>query len=219
MNFKLWIYYNNQVKLYNNKLYNNKLKVYTKVGDGGETFTLGGIKVRKDDLRIKVYGEIDELTSWIGVIISHLDDVQSMDERNRILEFLKFIQNKLFDTGTVVIGMVIDEIDSWVLEIEKEIDYIESKLKPIRKFILPGGSKLSSFAHVARCVCRRAERSAVELSFKANVDKRIIKFLNRLSDYLFVLARYFNFLLNTEDITRDDSVKRKIKVSVKKEQL
>ncbi|MFN4245323.1 MAG: cob(I)yrinic acid a,c-diamide adenosyltransferase [Brevinematia bacterium] len=192
-----------------------KLKIYTKVGDDGYTFTLGGVKVRKDDLRIKAYGEIDELTSWLSVIVSHVDSIQDSYERERIVNFLNLVQNRLFDTGTLVIGMSIQDVKDWVSDIEKEIDYMEEKLKPIRKFILPGGSKLSSFTHVARCVCRRAEREVVELSSKVEIDKNIIMFLNRLSDYLFVLARYFNFLLNVDDIVRGESIYVKNKIKIK----
>lgn len=199
-----------------------KVKIYTKVGDEGETFTLGGIKVRKNDPRIEAYGDIDELTSWIGVIISHLDEIKDISEKERIVSFLTLIQNRLFDTGTLVIGMKIDDVNEWTTDIEKEIDYIEDKLPPLRKFILPGGSKVSSFVHIARCVCRRAERSVVELSSLVDVDKSIIKFLNRLGDYFFVLARYLNMLLGVKDIVRDESiyVKKKIKIKpVRKDQI
>lgn len=198
-----------------------KFKIYTKVGDFGDTFTLGGLRVRKDDLRIEAYGEIDELTSWIGVVISHLDEIGDNEEVSRIRNFLISIQNKLFDTGTLVIGMELEEVGSWAEEIEKEIDYIEEKLPSLHKFILPIGSKVSSFTHIARCVCRRAERRVVELSSLIDIDVGIIKFLNRLSDYLFVLSRYLNYLAGIGDTLRDESiyVSKKIKIKVKRENI
>ncbi|MCX8029514.1 MAG: cob(I)yrinic acid a,c-diamide adenosyltransferase [Brevinematales bacterium] len=192
-----------------------KLKIYTKIGDSGETYTLGGVKLGKDHIKIDVYGDIDELTSWIGVILSHIDVIQRNDERVRISEFLRLLQNRLFDTGTLVMGGNIEELDIWTAELEKEIDYIEDKLKPIKSFILPGGSKVASFVHIARCVCRRVERKVVSLSKSYEIDKNAIKYLNRLSDYFFVLARYLNYLLGVEDIKREESIYIKKKMKIK----
>lgn len=191
-----------------------KFKIYTKTGDKGQTYTLGGVRVNKDDLKIEVYGEIDELMSWIGVILSYMDELPEGEEKERIIQNLRLIQNRLFDTGTLVIGGKIEELEEWTRDLEEEIDRMDESLPHIKSFILPGGSKLSSLTHVARCVCRRAERRMVSLASKQEFDENAIRYINRLSDYLFVLARYFNFLLGVEDVKRDTSiyVKKKIKI-------
>ncbi|MGC8766756.1 MAG: cob(I)yrinic acid a,c-diamide adenosyltransferase [Brevinematia bacterium] len=201
----------------------SNLKIYTKIGDNGETYTLGGGKVRKSHIKIEVYGEIDELTSWLGVIISHLNDLKFENaseevgkEVERIIDFLVSVQNRLFDTGTLVIGGEIKELESWTSELENEIDYMEGNLEPLKKFILPGGSKISSFIHIARTVCRRAERGVVKLSELYPIDLNAIKYLNRLSDYLFVLARYVNKIVGVKDIIKDESIYVKNKLKIKK---
>ncbi|MGC8869891.1 MAG: cob(I)yrinic acid a,c-diamide adenosyltransferase [Brevinematia bacterium] len=201
----------------------SNLKIYTKIGDNGETYTLGGGKVRKSHIKIEVYGEIDELTSWLGVIISHLNDLKFENaseevgkEVERIINFLVSVQNRLFDTGTLVIGGEIKELESWTSELENEIDYMEGNLEPLKKFILPGGSKISSFIHIARTVCRRAERGVVKLSELYPIDLNAIKYLNRLSDYLFVLARYVNKIVGVKDIIKDESIYVKNKLKIKK---
>ncbi len=192
------------------------MKIYTKIGDSGDTYTLGGGKVTKDHIKIVVYGDIDELTSWLGVVVSLLSEVRdcNSEEVDRLISFVRLNQNRLFDTGSLVIGGDLPEVSGWVEDLEKEIDRMEEKLPKLRKFILPGATKVESFINVARAVCRRAERSVVSLSKQYEIDKEIIKYFNRFSDYLFVLARYVNFLMGTQDIVRDDSVyvrnKRKI---------
>lgn len=198
----------------------SKLKIYTKVGDNGETYTLGGGKVKKSHIKIEVYGDIDELTSWLGVIVSYLSEFEVMadikEEIKRIKDFLILNQNRLFDTGTLVIGGEIKELEEWIKDLEKEIDFIDTKLEPLRKFILPGGSKVSSFLHVARTVCRRAERRVVHLSETYPIDMNAIRYLNRLSDYLFVLARYLNKLLSIEDMVKNESIYVRKGLKIKK---
>jgi cob(I)alamin adenosyltransferase len=194
------------------------MKIYTKIGDNGDTYTLGAGKVSKDHIKIVVYGDIDELTSWLGVIASLLNEVKdcNLDEIDGLISFIRLNQNRLFDTGTLVIGGEIPEVSGWVEELEKEIDRMEEKLPKLRKFILPGATKVEGFINVARSVCRRAERSVVALSKQYEIDKEIIKYLNRFSDYLFVLARYVNFLMNVTDIVRDESIYVKNKRKIEK---
>ena len=174
------------------------MKIYTKNGDKGETQLLGGTKVSKDNLRLKSYGSIDELNAYIGHVFDH-----DIDKKTN--QFTLSIQNKLFDLGSniaydqknkAISIQVIDQND--VDEIENEIDRIEDMLPPLTNFILPSGHKTTSLCHIARTVCRRAERNLVELRIKENVDEINIKFLNRLSDYLFVLSRY-NLVINDID--------------------
>jgi len=166
------------------------MKIYTKNGDKGQTHLLGGTKVSKDNLRLKSYGSIDELNAYIGHIFDH-----NIDKKTN--QFTLSIQNKLFDLGSNIAydqknkAISIQSIDqNDVNEIENEIDRIEDVLPSLTNFILPSGHKTTSLCHIARTVCRRAERNLVELNIKENVDDINIKFLNRLSDYLFVLSRY-----------------------------
>ncbi|MEN2997525.1 MAG: cob(I)yrinic acid a,c-diamide adenosyltransferase [Brevinematia bacterium] len=176
-----------------------KRKVYTKTGDDGKTFTLSGERVEKNDIRIEVCGEIDELVSWLGVITSHLDDINSEEERKKTKDFLLLNQSRFLDITVMIMGNKNRDVGNWTDEVEKEIDDIESKLGTIKNFLLPGGSKLASFTHVARSVCRRLERRIVEISSKSSINPDIKRYVNRFSDYLFVLARYFNYLLGIND--------------------
>ena len=171
------------------------MKIYAKTGDKGETQLLGGSKVRKNHSRLEAYGTIDELNAYIGNIFD-----QKIDQVSNIA--LLKIQNRLFDLGSniaydhknsLIKLQHLDEND--VLDIEKEIDRMEKKLPILTNFILPSGHKTTSICHIARTVCRRAERNLVELMQHDSCDEINIKYLNRLSDYLFVLARY-NLAIN-----------------------
>ena len=166
------------------------MKIYTRTGDNGTTGLVGGTRVKKYDIRLEAYGTVDELNSYIGLIRSKQTD-QHADE------VLEKIQHKLFVIGSnlatedsmVEIKKQMPCKKSDVEMLEKEMDLIIAVLPELRNFILPGGSELTSFCHVARTVCRRAERRIVELSEQAEVDSNLIKYINRLSDYLFVLSR------------------------------
>jgi cob(I)alamin adenosyltransferase len=171
------------------------MKIYTKTGDTGYTSLIGGARVPKYDLRIESYGNVDELNSYIGLIAD-----QNIDQRYRIV--LKEVQNSLFIIGSILAtdpekinppgkkAIFIPELRAHDAEtLEKEIDSMTEMLPELRHFILPGGNTAVSFCHIARCVCRRAERSVVHLAEGGNVDEKVIVYLNRLSDYLFVLAR------------------------------
>lgn len=168
------------------------MKIYTKTGDKGKTSLLGGVKVSKADLRIEAYGTTDELNSYIGLVNDYQEDSQ-------IRTLLKEIQDRIFTIGSELacdpdkhVRMAIPDLHEEDIELlEKEMDRMTAELPEMRNFILPGGSPEISFTHIARCVCRRAERAAVRLDENGGqVPPLIIKYLNRLSDYLFTLARY-----------------------------
>ncbi len=164
------------------------MKIYTKTGDTGKTSLLSGERVEKFDIRINAYGTVDELNSFTGLLIA-------LDLKKEDKAFLAVIQNKLFNLGSVLavrndVSFNIPEItEEDILLIEKEIDKMNKDIPPLKEFILPGGDIVSAQCHVCRSVCRRAERLVVELSEKETVDILSIKFLNRLSDYFFVLSR------------------------------
>ena len=159
------------------------MKIYTKTGDKGQTSLVGGTRVSKDNAQIEAYGTVDELNSAIGIVAG---------EDTVYVDFLQDIQHKLFNIGSVLASEgnldfelpTVSEED--ILLIEKEIDRLNEGLPRLKNFILPGGNVLSAHTHLARCICRRAERRVVTLE---NDEYLIhIRFLNRLSDYLFVLS-------------------------------
>jgi cob(I)alamin adenosyltransferase len=165
------------------------MKIYTKTGDKGFTSLIGGTRVPKFHLRIESYGTVDELNSYVGMIRDQ--DITAHDK-----DLLKQIQDRLFTIGASLAAdpekskMVIPDLNLEDIELlEKEMDAINEQLPELRHFILPGGNNAISFCHIARCVCRRAERLAVHLATESNVDEKVTVYLNRLSDYLFVLAR------------------------------
>jgi len=176
-------------------------KVYTKQGDAGETRLGGGQKVTKDQVRISAYGTVDELNSVLGIILAH-------DISDKVKSALTIIQHELFLLGGDLCVLEEDKsklkmktIESeHVRKLEQLMDTLNRELTPLEEFILPGGSKGAAFLHQARCVCRRAERLVVALMKKEPVNKNVLRYLNRLSDTLFVLARYENSVLGIEDI-------------------
>lgn len=176
-------------------------KIYTKTGDLGKTSLIGGTKVPKSHLRIETYGTVDELNSYIGVT----GDL-SPDEHAKL--FLKEIQDRLFTIGSSLACdpdkepklKMPDLTETDVTLLETEMDGMNEILPPMKFFILPGGHLAVSTTHVARCVCRRAERLCVNMhEHGLFVDPLVIKYINRLSDYLFVLARYTGHLLQVEE--------------------
>ncbi len=165
------------------------MKIYTKTGDKGYTSLIGGTRVPKHHLRIESYGTVDELNSYIGLIRDQ--NIAAHDQ-----QVLKEIQDRLFTIGSSLASdpekskMIIPDLHEADIELlEKEMDTINEKLPELRHFILPGGNNAISFCHIARCVCRRAERLSVHLSEESKVDEKVNIYLNRLSDYLFTLAR------------------------------
>ncbi len=165
------------------------MKIYTKTGDKGYTSLIGGTRVPKYHLRIESYGTIDELNSYIGLIRD-----QAVAENHKII--LKEVQDRLFTIGSVLASdpekskmKVPDLKPEDIILLEDEMDSMSKVLPELKHFILPGGSSIISCCHIARCICRRAERITVQLSEESFVDEGVIVYLNRLSDYLFVLAR------------------------------
>jgi len=175
------------------------MKIYTKTGDKGETGLFGGQRVWKDDLRIEAYGTVDELNAVMGVA---LVEVKSEE----ISQSLSRIQNELFLLGSDLatpfeeVKVKIKRIDNVHIKIlEDEIDLFEEKLEELRNFILPGGSKGSAYLHLARAICRRAERHVTSLAKSIDIGSEVVIYLNRLSDLLFVLSRYENKLNKIPD--------------------
>lgn len=177
-------------------------KIYTKTGDKGTTSLIGGTKVSKSHIRIESYGTVDELNSWIGVVSDHINDAGTK-------QTFKEIQDRLFTIGSSLAcdpeketKLKIPDLHETDVEfLEKEIDRMNESLPEMKAFILPGGAAAVSFAHVARCVCRRAERICVAMQTEElEVEPLVIKYLNRLSDYLFVVARYIGYLQKAEEI-------------------
>jgi cob(I)alamin adenosyltransferase len=177
------------------------VKIYTKTGDQGETGFFGGGRVKKDDARIAAYGDVDELNAFVGL-------VRSANPDTAVDAILKSIQNDLFDLGAVLAtpesknlegkGSFVGERE--IANLEREIDRMEKDLTPLKTFILPGGSETAAHLHIARTVCRRAERSVVTLAGREKIGAEIVTYLNRLSDFLFVLARWVNFKQGVADV-------------------
>lgn len=174
-------------------------KIYTKTGDKGETGLFGGSRISKAHIRIEAYGTIDELNAFIG----SLDDLASVNDCN--IAHLELIQNELFNIGSVLASdpekeLVVPNItNKHVTQLELLIDEMNTELPALKNFILPSGHVLISTAHICRTVCRRAERAVVLLNESDNLDELVLIYLNRLSDYLFTLARYFAFKFGIEE--------------------
>lgn len=178
------------------------LKIYTKTGDAGKTSLIGGTKVPKSHIRIETYGTVDELNSYIGFCNDLLTD-----EASRLM--MREIQDRLFTIGSSLacdpeketLMKIPDLKESDITLLEQEIDRMNEGMPKMRFFILPGGHQAVSSLHIARCVCRRAERLCVHLQQEnLFVEPLVIKYLNRLSDYIFVLSRYTGHLLGVEEI-------------------
>ncbi len=183
------------------------MKVYTKTGDTGTTALFGGTRVPKHHIRIESYGTVDELNSHIGLI---RDQDINQFYKNVLIE----VQDRLFTVGAILATPPEKEIlkngqprlninrisDSDILFLENEIDTMDASLPQMTHFVLPGGHTTVSYCHIARCVCRRAERLVVHLHELEPTDEQVIKYLNRLSDYLFVLARKLSYELEAEEV-------------------
>lgn len=176
------------------------MKIYTKTGDKGQTSLVGGKRVPKSHERIEAYGTVDELLSYVGL----LRDLLESDTRKA---FLTQVQDRLMICAAILAAdcedceyKIPEILDVDIRELELEMDKMELILDPISSFVLPGGHPVISHCHVARTICRRAERIVVRLSEKYFVPEKLIKYINRLSDYLFVLARMLTKDLNIEEI-------------------
>lgn len=176
------------------------MKIYTKGGDKGETGLFGGLRVPKNNPRIEAYGTLDELNATLGVILSD----ESLDSKVRLR--LSRTQAELFQIGAELATPVGKKLstklitESEITRLESEIDEMEKTLPPLKTFILPGGSKSSAKTHFARTVCRRAERAIVTLRETETVRDEVVTYVNRLSDYLFVTARFLNALSGHADV-------------------
>jgi cob(I)alamin adenosyltransferase len=182
--------------------YNMASKIYTKTGDKGSTSLIGGTKVPKSHLRIESYGTVDELNSYIGLCKDLLTDKQNK-------EILQEVQDRLFTIGSSLACDPIKEPkiripdlkETDIALLEKEIDRMNESIPPMKFFILPGGHTTLSQLHIARCICRRAERCCVRLELESlEVAPVILKYLNRLSDYIFVLSRFTGYQLGVDEI-------------------
>ncbi len=186
-----------------------KIKIYTKTGDGGQTRLVDGRECSKANLRVETYGTVDELNSVLGILIAHLHG----KVESQLVQHLTAIQNQLFNIGSHLAcekdetRKMLPALDEdWIKIMEDKIDEMTAELEPLRNFILPGGSLPASYSHLGRTVCRRAERMVVRLiedsdspANQAPEILRSLRYLNRLSDYLFVLGRFINHTLKVED--------------------
>jgi cob(I)alamin adenosyltransferase len=176
------------------------MKIYTLTGDDGTTSLAGGKRVPKHCLRVEAYGSVDELITWIGLLRSHKEN----DSRKKIL---LYIQDQLMRCAAVLSQdpdgkqpASVEPDSDCIKTVENEIDRLESELPVLKSFILPGGNVIVSHCHIARCVCRRAERSVLRLNEVEYTPDIVLKFLNRLSDFLFVLSRKLSLELDNEEI-------------------
>ncbi|PLT31854.1 cob(I)yrinic acid a,c-diamide adenosyltransferase [Peribacillus deserti] len=178
------------------------MKIYTKTGDKGTTSLIYGQRVSKTDIRVEAYGTCDEANSAIGLGISHLKD-EEFSGKEDILKTFHFIQTALFHVGAELATPAGKKVN-WKLEkghvdqLEGAIDQMENELTPLSNFILPGGHPAGAALHLARTISRRAERNAVEIG--EGVNPMVLSYLNRLSDFLFVAARYVNYKLNQPEL-------------------
>jgi cob(I)alamin adenosyltransferase len=175
-------------------------KIYTRTGDKGQTSLLGGTRVPKHHVRIEAYGTVDELNSHVGLLRDVIDD-------NTTTQLLISIQDRLFTIGSHLAAdpdknkMVLPPIDEQdVHALEQAIDEITAQVPEMKSFVLPGGNIYVSYCHIARCVCRRAERAVLRLSESEKVEDIHVKYLNRLSDYLFMLSRWLTMMLKAKEI-------------------
>ena len=175
------------------------MKIYTKTGDKGETqvYAKKAIRLSKDNALLETYGDLDELNAHIGMLISLFND--SSNQFVALVETLQSVQQDIFKIGFAISDSCTLEQER-ILVLERQIDQLQHQLPPQTHFILPGGSVAASQAHICRTTCRRAERKLVALSHTQPIDKTGLAYINRLSDYLFVVARFVNDQLQIRDI-------------------
>ena len=191
-------------------------RVYTRTGDDGQTRLVGGQRVSKDALRIEVYGTIDELNSFVGAACETAREaVTTHPALQPMIGILSRVQHELFNLGSILATLPEDVhpnqpriTDANVTDLESEIDSVNEDLPPLHSFVLPGGCRLNADLHVCRTVCRRAERLCVTLSREEALPPEIIRYLNRLSDALFVWSRWSSQIMNAPETLWDPNVKR-----------
>ena len=175
-------------------------KVYTKTGDKGITSLIGGTRVKKSDIRINSYGTVDELNSFVGLLATYIKEEET-------IELLAEMQNVLFNIGcNLAMGDNFKKelkesvvTNKLIGNVEKAIDRMQAAIPELKSFVIPGGSRSASIAHVCRTVCRRAERLIIALDETSEVDKNLLAYINRLSDYFFILSRYLNNIENVAE--------------------
>lgn len=181
-----------------------KSNIYTRTGDAGQTSLVGGKRVKKNSARLEAYGTVDELNSFIGLL-------SSLTDNKDVVEALQRIQNHLFVIGSALAtdtsetdlkpqSVVSEDMLAWI---EHEIDETDGSLPPLRAFVLPGGTTASSVSHICRTVCRRAERCIISLTEETEIEPNLLRYMNRLSDYFFVLARKLNIIAKKDEIIWD----------------
>ncbi|MCX7735683.1 MAG: cob(I)yrinic acid a,c-diamide adenosyltransferase [Candidatus Kapabacteria bacterium] len=188
------------------------MKIYTKTGDDGTTGLFSGKRVSKSDLRVETYGTVDELNSIIGIILTY-DLPKSTYTHLTILSNLLFIMGSDLATpaDANIVKYKLDRIEEKHIEwLEKLIDKYSEDLPELKNFILPGGTRVAALCHLARTVCRRAERLAVALKKNEPISNNVVVFLNRLSDFLFTTARYINHLSGIKDVIKNNNIELKI---------
>jgi cob(I)alamin adenosyltransferase len=169
------------------------VKIYTKTGDRGETGLFGGPRVRKSDPRVSAYGEVDELNAALGVVRAGVEDPELEAHLGRIQEELFCVGAELATPHGAKARSVVPAVEErWITRLESAIDAWQGELPALSRFVLPGGTRTAATLHLARCICRRAERHVVALAAEAEVTPSVLAYLNRLSDFLFVAARVAN---------------------------
>ena len=175
------------------------MKIYTRKGDSGQTSLIDGEIVYKHSLSVDTYGTIDELNSFLGLLKDYIKD-------DKIKDILNNIQIKLFSIGTILASGKNQNISAKVTIEKKDVEYVEleidrlnKNLPELKNFIIPGGHKISSYSHVCRSICRRAERKISELNNKSSIDSNILAYINRLSDFFFVLSRFLKYSDNVSE--------------------
>ena len=190
-----------------------KSNVYTCTGDSGKTSLVGGKRVSKTDLRLTAYGSVDELNSFLGTLLAFINNHETDFSEDK--DLILYIQNKLFTVGSyLATDPEFTEFreaskmnDEAINKIENRIDSIDSELPRLNNFVIPGGSILSGQANICRSVCRRAEREILKIHENSELDNNILRFMNRLSDYLFVFSRLCNIRTGTNEVLWDKSCK------------
>ena len=172
---------------------NRLTKIYTRTGDAGKTGAADGSRISKSDSLIHAQGDIDELNSLLGLLVSKLDV-------HEVIDLIKQIQNDLFDLGAEISLSQLRITEDHVTNLENRLDHFNAALPPLKEFILPGGGEAASICHLSRAVCRRAERGLVALDSERPMGKQALAYINRLSDLLFVLARFITRQLNETEV-------------------
>jgi cob(I)alamin adenosyltransferase len=176
------------------------VKIYTKTGDGGDTGLFGGPRVRKDDARVEAYGDVDELNAAVGAARALVEDPEIDRQLARIQEELFCVGAELATPHDARARSAIPPVDAaWIARLEAAMDAWEGELAPLTRFVLPGGTRTAAALHLARTVCRRAERRVVSLAAAVEIDPQVLAYLNRLSDFLFVAARLANHRAHREE--------------------